>query len=188
LDTVSIKSTRDPVVMSTSPTLSNQATTHLRLIGISLISASLGWQLLQLNQPHGDRASAESPTYSPQVSPATASAAALAQLFAQPANTVEAAPIGSTMRLLACFAGSDSRQSSALLAIDGQPTRRVHTGQQVMPGVQVAAIHAQSIDITGNGQVYRLRLGRSVPVPVSQQSAAFNSFTLPSISSITGPE
>jgi len=174
--------------MSTSPALSSQTITRLRLIGIGLISASLGWQLLQLNPSLDDRANAESPTNRPQVSPPTASAAALAQLFAQPANTVEAAPIGSTVRLLACFAGSDSRQSSALLAIDGQPTRRVHTGQQVMPGVQVAAIHAQSIDVSRNGHIYRLRLGRSVPVPVSQQSAAFNSFTLPSISSITGPE
>lgn len=174
--------------MSTSPASHSPAITRLRLIGIGVISASLGWQLLQLNQPHNRPASTESPTNNPQVSPATASATALAQLFAQPANTVAAAPIGSTVRLLACFAGSDSRQSSALLAIDGQPTRRVRTGQPVMPGVQVAAIHAQSIDVSSNGQVYRLRLGRSVPVPVSQQSAAFNSFTLPSISSITEPE
>ena len=174
--------------MSTSPASHSQASTRLRLIGIGLISASLGWQLLQLNQSHDRPASAESATNSPQASPATASAAALAQVFAQPANSVAAAPIDSTVRLLACFVGSDSRQSTALFAIDGQPTRRVHTGQRVMPGVQVAAIHAQSIDITRNGQVYRLRLGRSVPVPVSQQSAAFNSFARPAISSITGPE
>lgn len=174
--------------MSTSPASHRQAITRSRLIGIGLISASLGWQLLQLNQPHGGPASAESSTNSPQVSPPTASTAALAQLFAQPANTVEAAPIGSTVRLLACFTHADNRQSTALLAIDGQATRRVRTGQQVMPGVQVAAIHAQSIDVTGNGHVYRWRLGRSVPVPVSQQSAAFNSFVLPAISSITGPK
>ncbi len=174
--------------MSTSPALSSQTSNRLRLIGIGLISASLGWQLLQLNHSHDRPASAESATNSPQASPPTASAAALAQVFAQPANSVAAAPIGRTVRLLGCFTHADNRQSTALLAIDGQATRRVRTGQQILPGVQVAAIHAQSIDITRNGQIYRWRLGRSVPVPVSQQSAAFNSFARPAISSITGPE
>jgi hypothetical protein len=174
--------------MSTSPASHRQAITRLQRIGIGLIIASLGWQLLQLTQQHDGHASAELPANAPLASAPAASATALTQLFAEPANGLVAAPTpaNSTLRLLACFTGTGNGPSSALLAIDGQAARRVHTGQQILPGVAVAAIQAQSIDIAGNGRTYRLRLGRNAPV--SQPVVAFNSFALPSISSITEPE
>jgi hypothetical protein len=62
------------------------------------------------------------------------------------------------LRLLACFAGSTSRQSSALLSLNGQPARRVRIGEQMAPGLQVTAIQAQSIDVSRHGRPYTLRL------------------------------
>lgn len=172
--------------MSTSPALHRQAITRLQRIGIGLIIASLGWQLLPLTQQHDGHASAELPANAPQASAPAASATALTQLFAQPANGLAAAPVNRTLRLLACFTGTGNRPASALLAIDGQAARRVHTGQQVLPGVQVAAIQAQSIDIARNGRTYRLRLGRNAPV--SQPVDARHSLARPPINSITAPE
>jgi hypothetical protein len=186
LDTVSIKSTRDPVAMRMFPALSNQAIARLRLIGIALISASLVWQLLQLRQQHGGHVSTEPAANTRQISPAAASPIALAQLFAQPASSLPSAQVNSTLQLLACFTAVDSRQSSALLAIDGQAARRVHTGQQIVPGVRLVAIQAQSIEIASNGHTYRLRLGRNTPI--GQPVGAFNSFARPLISSIARTE
>ena len=170
------------------PSIRRGSIRQLQLAGIGLIIASLGWQLqslAQLRASHGNRVSS---VKTPRLTPATASTATLTQLFAQPSNSVVAAPISTSVRLLACFVGPDSRQSSALLAIDGQPKRRVRTGEAIMPGVQVTAIQAQSIDLSRNGHVYRLPLGRGIPVPTNPQSAAHNGFAPTSMHSIASAQ
>jgi hypothetical protein len=174
--------------MSSFPSIRKGSIRHLQFGAIGLILASLGWQLQPLAKLHNRHVPAVPTVETPELQPSASSTATLAQLFAQPANRVTATPISHTVRLVACFAGSDSRQSSALVAIDGQPTRRVRTGDQIIQGVQITAIQAQSIEVSRHGQTYRLRLGRNLPVPVSQQNAARNSFTPTSMHSIASTE
>ncbi|MDO9323308.1 MAG: type II secretion system protein N [Pseudomonas sp.] len=164
--------------MSISPALRRQASIALQLSVIALIIGSLGWQLLQLTQLTHASTTPEQLTRSSQLNQPAATSAALAQLFGQPSRAAAPAPAMTAVRLLACFVGSQSGQSSALLSIDGQPARRVRIGEQLAPGVQVTWIQPQSIEVTRNGQPYTLRLSRNEHVSQSV-AAVFNGATQP---------
>lgn len=139
---------------------------------------SLGWQLLQLTQLTHASATPEQLTRATHRNQPAASSVALAQLFGQPSRAVAPAPAITALRLLACFVGSQSGQSTALLSIDGQPARRVRIGDQLAPGVQLTWIQPQSIEITRNGRAYTLRLSRNEHVSQSV-AAVFNGATQP---------
>jgi hypothetical protein len=141
-----------------SPGFHRQALRGLKLSGTGLIFASLGWQLVPLVQLSTASAVSAPLSQTTQSTAPLATPTALQQLFGTPDTPPVPAPEHATLRLLACFAGSTSRQSSALLSLNGQPARRVRIGEQMAPGLQVTAIQAQSIDVSRHGRPYTLRL------------------------------
>lgn len=164
--------------MSISPALRRQANFILPLSVIGLMLGSLGWQLLQLTQLTHSGVVPEQLTRSSQLNQPAVTSAALTHLFGQPSSAAAPAPAMTAVRLLACFVGSQSGQSTALLSIDGQPARRVRIGEQLAPGVQLTWIQPQSIEVSRNGRPYTLRLSRNEHVSQSV-AAAFNGATQP---------
>lgn len=133
-----------------------------RLLGLSLIGASLawqGWQLHGLLRPAGTTALPEQQA-APQAVPLRTATLAL---FGQ--APVASAVSSLDLRLQGCFVRQPATQSSALIARAGQPARRLQVGALIQPGVRLLSIQARQVELDVHGQRQRLGLYRQPATP-----------------------
>lgn len=154
--------------------LKNLAPTIISMLMMVALAASLAWQSAELlRMVRSPILQAPSQTTSPheqhEQSP-------IAHLFGTP-KQAEGDLLPSTnlrLTLLGSFVHSDPAQSSAILQQEGQPVQRYGVNAELAPGVRLAQVHADHVEVLRNGRRERLDFPQrpllaSVPVdPVEQ--------------------
>ena len=118
--------------------------------------AGFAWQLIELrawlSQPAALPSSAALERPPIGVSPA------MVRLFGEPSQ--QARPTAHQLQLHASFVHSDPSRSSALIAVDNTRPRRLYPGDDIVPGMTLAAIHADHVLLAHGGQLQSLGLRR----------------------------
>ncbi|HTN48086.1 MAG TPA: type II secretion system protein N [Burkholderiaceae bacterium] len=97
-------------------------------------------------------------------------AAAAARMFGK----VEAAPTAVATNVQAVGAFAAGKSSSAILAVDGRPARVFLVGQEVAPGLRLAAIEADVVVLDSPGGRQEVRLPPRPAVAISGGAPAPN--------------
>lgn len=124
-------------------------------------SAGFAWQLVELqawlSQPAALPVSTTLERAPVGVSPA------MARLFGEPSQPTR--PTEHRLQLRASFVHSDPSRSSALMVVDNTRPRRLFPGDEVVPGMTLAAIHADHVQLAHGGRWESLGLRRIVAEP-----------------------
>ncbi len=123
--------------------------------------AGFTWQLVELRAwlqqptaPLAPRAVEHAPVV---VSPA------MVRLFGTPGEALR--PTAQRLWLRASFVHSDPNRSSALIVVENTRARRLFPGDEVMPGMTLAAIHPDHVLLVHAGRVESLGLRRNTGEP-----------------------
>ncbi len=124
-------------------------------------SAGFAWQAMELRAWLSQPAALSAPRLS-ESAPVGVSPA-MVRLFG--ASSEPARPTAQRLRLRASFVHSDPSRSSALIVVENARPRRLFPGDEVTPGITLAAIHPDHVLLVHAGRVESLGLRRNTGEP-----------------------
>lgn len=135
----------------------------LLTLGVPLLLASLAWQGWQLQQQLGSSPATRLAPNTPSTAGADSNLAPALALFGQtaPVRTATQAPVRLT--LLACFVQTDARLSSALVALENAPPRRLRVGDMLAEGMRLERVEQRQVIFQYQGQPVLVGLNNRPP-------------------------
>jgi len=132
------------------------AATWLGAALVVAMSVSLAWQAAEWLRLLRAPAPAEANTRAPLNDQAIQGNALALFGTTQPSTTGGLPATQLRLTLLGSFMHSDPAQSSAILQQDGQPAQRYRVDVELAPGIRLAQVHADHVEVLRNGRRERL--------------------------------
>lgn len=120
-------------------------------------SASFVWQAMELRDWLEQPAALPAPVVSER--PPAGVSAAMTQLFGTPSGTGR--PTEQRLWLRASFVHSDPSRSSALIVVENARPKRLYPGDEIEPGLMLAAIHPDHVLLKRADRLQSLGLRRT---------------------------